>query len=34
MANRYNTSVSKLKTANNLKSNTLFIGQELDIPQS
>ena len=34
LANRYNTSVSKLKTANNLKSNTLFIGQELDIPQS
>lgn len=34
LASRYNTSVSKLKTANNLKSNTLFIGQELDIPQS
>ena len=34
LASRYNTSESKLKTANNLKSNTLFIGQELDIPQS
>ena len=34
LASRYNTSVSKLKTVNNLKSNTLFIGQELDIPQS
>ncbi len=34
LANRYGTSVNKLKTVNNLKSNTLFIGQELDIPQS
>ncbi len=34
LASRYNTSVSKLKSANNLKSNTLYIGQELDIPQS
>ncbi|NMM41821.1 N-acetylmuramoyl-L-alanine amidase [Pseudoalteromonas arctica] len=34
LANRYGVSVSKLKQVNQLKSNTLFIGQELDIPQS
>ncbi|MBQ4832716.1 N-acetylmuramoyl-L-alanine amidase [Pseudoalteromonas sp. MMG010] len=34
LANRYGVSVSKIKTINNLKSNTLFIGQELNIPQS
>ena len=34
LASRYGVSVNKLKRANKLKSNTLFIGQELDIPQS
>ena len=34
LASRYGVSVSKLKQVNQLQSNTLFIGQELDIPQS
>lgn len=34
LANRYGVSVNQLKQVNQLKSNTLFIGQELDIPQS
>ncbi|MBB1435833.1 N-acetylmuramoyl-L-alanine amidase [Pseudoalteromonas sp. SG43-6] len=34
LASRYGVSVGKLKQVNQLKSNTLFIGQELDIPQS
>ncbi|WP_338365596.1 N-acetylmuramoyl-L-alanine amidase [uncultured Pseudoalteromonas sp.] len=34
LASRYGVSVAKLKQANKLRSNTLFIGQELDIPQS
>ncbi|MDQ9093397.1 N-acetylmuramoyl-L-alanine amidase [Pseudoalteromonas haloplanktis] len=34
LASRYGVSVSKLKQVNKLQSNTLFIGQELDIPQS
>ena len=34
LASRYGVSIGKLKQANKLKSNTLFIGQELDIPQS
>jgi N-acetylmuramoyl-L-alanine amidase len=34
LASRYGISVNKLKQANQLKSNTLFIGQELSIPQS
>jgi len=34
LASRYGVSVNKLKRANKLKSNTLFIGQELDIPKS
>lgn len=32
IANKYNTTVDKIKSANNLSSNTLFIGQELVIP--
>ena len=34
LASRYGVSVGKLKQVNQLKSNTLFVGQELDIPQS
>jgi len=34
LASRYGVSVNQLKQVNQLKSNTLFIGQELDIPQS
>ncbi|KTF14020.1 N-acetylmuramoyl-L-alanine amidase [Pseudoalteromonas sp. H105] len=34
LASRYGVSVNKLKRVNKLKSNTLFIGQELNIPQS
>ncbi|WP_404341427.1 N-acetylmuramoyl-L-alanine amidase [Pseudoalteromonas mariniglutinosa] len=34
LASRYGVSVSKLKKINQLESNTLFIGQELAIPQS
>ncbi|MBE0358486.1 N-acetylmuramoyl-L-alanine amidase [Pseudoalteromonas aliena] len=34
LASRYGITVSKLKQVNKLSSNTLFIGQELDIPQS
>lgn len=34
LANRYGVSVNQLKKINKLRSNTLFIGQELDIPQS
>ncbi|HAG40818.1 MAG TPA: N-acetylmuramoyl-L-alanine amidase, partial [Pseudoalteromonas sp.] len=34
LASRYGVSVAKLKQVNQLRSNTLFIGQELDIPQS
>ncbi|KPH65227.1 N-acetylmuramoyl-L-alanine amidase [Pseudoalteromonas porphyrae] len=34
LASRYGVSIGKLKQVNKLKSNTLFIGQELDIPQS
>lgn len=34
LASRYGVSVSQLKKINKLRSNTLFIGQELDIPQS
>jgi len=32
IANKYNTTVEKLKSANNLKSNTLSVGQKLVIP--
>ena len=32
IANKYNTTVEKLKSANNLKTNTLSIGQKLVIP--
>lgn len=32
IANKYNTTVDKIKTTNNLSSNTLSIGQELVIP--
>ena len=32
IANKYNTTVDKLKTLNNLKSNTLSIGQKLLLP--
>ena len=32
IARRYNTSVNSLKQANRLKSNTILIGQELQIP--
>ena len=34
LAGRYGVSISKIKQVNKLSSNTLFIGQELDIPQS
>jgi N-acetylmuramoyl-L-alanine amidase len=34
LASRYGISISKIKKVNKLNSNTLFIGQELDIPQS
>ena len=34
LAQRYGISVSKLKRANKLKTNTLFIGQSLTIPRS
>lgn len=34
IASRYGISVNGLKKANNLKSNTVFIGQKLDIPKS
>lgn len=34
LASRYGVSVNQLKKVNQLNSNTLFIGQELDIPQS
>ena len=34
IANKYNTTVDKLKTLNNLKSNTLSIGQKLLLPTS
>ncbi len=34
IANRYNTTVDKIKSENNLKSNTLSIGQVLVIPSS
>ncbi len=34
IANRYNTTVDKIKETNNLKSNTLSIGQKLIIPSS
>jgi len=34
LASRYGVTVNKLKQVNKLSSNTLFIGQELDIPQS
>jgi len=34
LASRYGVSITQLKRVNKLKSNTLFIGQELDIPQS
>jgi N-acetylmuramoyl-L-alanine amidase len=34
LASRYGVSISKIKKVNKLNSNTLFIGQELDIPQS
>lgn len=34
LASRYSVTISKLKQVNKLRSNTLFIGQELDIPQS
>ena len=34
IANRYNTTVDKIKVENNLKSNTLNIGQVLIIPSS
>lgn len=32
IANKYNTTVEKLKSANNLKTNTLSVGQKLVIP--
>lgn len=32
IANKYNTTVEKLKSANNLKANTLSVGQKLVIP--
>lgn len=32
IANKYNTTVEKLKSANNLKTNTLSVGQKLAIP--
>ena len=32
IANKYNTTVEKLKSANNLKTNTLSVGQKLTIP--
>ena len=32
IANKYNTAVEKLKSANNLKTNTLSVGQKLVIP--
>lgn len=32
IANKYNTTVGKLKSANNLKTNTLSVGQKLVIP--
>ena len=34
IANKYNTTVDKLKKLNNLTSNTLSIGQELKLPIS
>jgi N-acetylmuramoyl-L-alanine amidase len=34
LASRYGVTINKLKQVNKLSSNTLFIGQELDIPQS
>nr|WP_024592470.1 N-acetylmuramoyl-L-alanine amidase [Pseudoalteromonas sp. TB13] len=34
LASRYGITVTELKQVNKLSSNTLFIGQELDIPQS
>ena len=33
IANKYNTTVSELKTLNNLKSDILTIGQQLQVPQ-
>ncbi len=33
LSGRYGVSISKIKQVNKLSSNTLFIGQELDIPQ-
>lgn len=34
LAGRYGVSINQIKQVNKLSSNTLFIGQELDIPQS
>ena len=33
IANKYNTTVDKIKTQNNLTSNDLYIGQQLNIPK-